>query len=425
MKYETSLRADIARRIGDIGQADILVGIPCFNNDQTIGHVLEMVSQGLSDHYRDLRAVILVSDGGSTDDTREAVLQTAVRSSQEKLVGIYRGVAGKGSALRSIFEVAEQLSVKACMVVDSDLRSITTDWVRHLLAPVMEHGYDFVAPIYTRYKYDGTITNNVAYNLTRALYGRRVRQPIGGDFAFSRECARSYSSKDVWDTDIARFGIDIWMTTTALVEGYRVCQSRLGVKIHDSKDPAIQLAPMFRQVVFTLFSLMEQNEMYWKIVFGSEPTEIFGAGNGAEPEPVSVNHAALCETFRNGFQQFGVFWEKLFSPKVFDAIRRADGMSDERLDLSIETWVHVLYELAATFHLWKSHRYKLLEVTTPLYNARVASFINQTRGLNCRQAEEVVEEQARAFEEKKSLLIRLWEEPLRETDEDIVINGSR
>ena len=63
------------------------------------------------------------------------------------------------------------------MVVDSDLRSITSEWVKYLLEPILEMHYQYVSPLYSRYKYDGTITNNIVYNLTRALYGLRVRQP--------------------------------------------------------------------------------------------------------------------------------------------------------------------------------------------------------------------------------------------------------
>jgi glycosyltransferase involved in cell wall biosynthesis len=408
MKYDTSLRAWIARRVEQIEQADIVVGIPCYNNQDTIGHVIRSVSHGLYEHYRDLRPVFVISDGGSTDDTREIAKETVLRPWQEKLVSIYRGLAGKGTALRSIFEIAEHLSAKATMVVDSDLRSITGDWVPHLLNPVLNHNYDFVAPIYTRYKYDGTITNNIVYNLTRALYGKRVRQPIGGDFAFSVRCARYYMDQDVWQTDIARFGIDIWMTTSAMVNDFRICQAQLGVKIHDAKDPAAHLAPMFRQVVHTLFSLMEQNEPYWRNIKGSEPTEIFGQDNGTEPETVNVNLNALCRTFKHGFEQFGVFWEQIFSPRSFAAIKAATKMPDEEMVFEIQTWVAILYELAATFHRWPAHRYKLLELATPLYNGRVASFINRTREMSSREAEAIVEEQAQAFEDHRDYLDKLW-----------------
>jgi hypothetical protein len=71
MNYDTALRSYTSKRIEEIESADILVGIPCYNNQQTIQHVIRMVSHGLATHYRERRSVIFVADGGSTDDTRE------------------------------------------------------------------------------------------------------------------------------------------------------------------------------------------------------------------------------------------------------------------------------------------------------------------------------------------------------------------
>jgi hypothetical protein len=178
-------------------------------------------------------------------------------------VTVYRGVPGKGSGLRAVFEVAQFLKAKAAAVFDSDLISITPEWVRNTLEPIFQ-GYDYAAPDYNRYKFDGTITNTIAYNLTRTLYGYRIRQPIGGDFGLSLPLIKYYLDQDVWESDVAKFGIDIWMTTTAVVGGFNICQSRLGVKIHGEKDPSADLGPMFRQVVGTTFQLMERYEDYWR-----------------------------------------------------------------------------------------------------------------------------------------------------------------
>ena len=98
-----------------------------------------------------------------------------------------------------------ELSAKAVIVVDADLRSITPLWIRNLGEPLFDE-YHFVSPLYVRHKYDGMITNNVAYPLTRALYGRRVRQPIGGDYGFSGELARIYAEGDAWDDSVG----DVW-----------------------------------------------------------------------------------------------------------------------------------------------------------------------------------------------------------------------
>jgi hypothetical protein len=409
MAYFTALRSYALKRIEEIDHADILVGIPCYNNEKTIVHVIQMVTHGLNKNYRGFKSLIFIADGGSTDDTREVAKEFQIKPWQEKLVSIYRGPAGKGSALRSVFEAAGRLKVKACAVVDSDLRSIMSDWVKYLLEPVLEKGYDFVSPIYLRHKYDGTITNNIVYNLTRALYGKRIRQPIGGDFAFSADVAKFYSEQDVWESDVARYGIDIWMTTTAITQGFKICQSNLGVKIHDAKNPGLHLGPMFRQVMWTLFSLMETFEAYWRKIKGSEPVETFGHKNSLEPEPVPVDLELIIQNFKTGYQQFASLWKEIFCQECFDQIEKASRLSSQNFYLSTETWVKILYELAATFHAWSINRNKLVDLVTPLYYARVASFVRRTRDMSSAEAEAVVEEQAQLFEDHKDYLLQIWE----------------
>ena len=408
--YDTALRPYVQKRLEEIREADILIGIPCYNNEDTIVHVIQMVSHGIDEHYQGSKAVIMVADGGSTDDTREKVEDFQLKPWQEKLITIYRGIGGKGTALRAIFESADRLKVTVCACVDSDLRSINPDWVKYLLDPVIEKGYEFVSPVYSRYKYDGTITNNIVYNMVRSLYGKRLRQPIGGDFAFSSRIAKHYLEQDVWDTDIARFGIDIWMTTNALVTGAKVCQANLGVKIHDAKDPALALGPMFRQVCGTLFSIMEEHESFWKSIQGSEVVPTFGMEEFLEPDPIKVNQPRMVREFQEGMRLFGGLWKEIFSKEVYRTLDEISKQSPGEFLFPVEIWVKLIYELAAKYHQLPGHQMKLLTLMTPLYLARVASFINRTVDMNFQEAEEVVEEQARVFEKNKDYLLKLWTE---------------
>ena len=59
-------------------QADIVVGIPSYNNVRTIRHVVQAVQTGLSKYFPQFNSVIINSDGGSKDGTREAVLSTRI-----------------------------------------------------------------------------------------------------------------------------------------------------------------------------------------------------------------------------------------------------------------------------------------------------------------------------------------------------------
>src|SRR5665647_1745489 len=136
---------DDARRAAEaIRHADIVIGIPSYNNARTIGHVVRAVYAGLAKYFPQLTAVVINSDGGSTDNTRDAVLSARVEDSHlilfstpllaaHRLSFPYHGVPGKGSAFRLVFQMAKQLDAKACAVVDSDLRSITPEWFALLI----------------------------------------------------------------------------------------------------------------------------------------------------------------------------------------------------------------------------------------------------------------------------------------------------
>jgi glycosyltransferase involved in cell wall biosynthesis len=419
MNYTTALRPNTIKRLESIGNAEILVGIPCLNNEKTIANVIKMVSDGLNKYYRDVRSVIFISDGGSTDDTRDIARELDLQPWQERIIQIYRGIAGKGSAFRAIFEAAVILEVKACMVVDSDLRSISPGWVKWLLDPVLENNFEFVSPIYNRYKYDGTITNNIVYNLTRAVFGKRVRQPIGGDFTFSRDLAKFYLEQPVWTSDIAKYGIDIWMTINAIAREVKICQSNLGVKIHDAKDPAASLGPMFVQVIGTLFELMGEYESQWKSITGSEPIPQFGCKELLEPEAIPINLNNLVKEFKVGFKQFKPFYQSVFSSEVYEELEKASLLETSSFVFNIEIWAMMLYELAAIYHhaiyhQWYSSRVRLISLMVPLYFGRVASFVNKTWDMNSSETEDFVEEQAEVFEKMKDYLLEKWSDVMEE-----------
>ena len=409
MKYSTALRDTARRRIERLGSADLLVGIPCYNNDETIDHVVNAIETGLSQSFSKMRSIAIISDGGSVDDSRDIANAVELTPWVERIVMIYRGIPGKGSAVRAIFEAAEIVRAKAILIFDADLRSISPQWVKAMAEPVLNNGYDFVAPYYKRYKFDGTITNHIVYNLTRALYGYRIRQPIGGDFACSLGLVKKYLDHEVWETDVGKFGIDIWMTTMAMVESCKICQSHLGVKIHDAKDPAEALGPMFRQVVTTLFLLMEQNYDIWKEVKQSRPVPIIGTEPNVEPEPFEINAGKLLEDFQLGISHFGPLWESIFGPGKFSELKKLAAVQAEtKVHLPSDFWVNLLYDCAITFHRWSKDRYKLVQTVTPIYFAQVASFVNEAREMSNAEADRLIEKQAQLTEELKPYLIEQW-----------------
>ncbi len=448
----TTLTPAIREEIARLGRADIMVGIPSFKNAATIGYVVRAAHAGLVQYFPDLKPVLVNSDAGSPDGTQRVVVDTEPPDYVE-LVLLVRptnrlvrvtltypeidGVGGKGAALRTIFEMAAALEVQALVVVDSDLRSIVPEWIELLAGPILKGGYDFVAPLYARYKYDGTITNTVTYPLTRALYGHRIRQPIGGDFGVSGDLVRHYLELDDWTEEISKFGIDIWMTTSALTGGYAVCQSRLGAKVHDPKDPGADLGPMFRQVVSTILRMAATHPEAWLEIHASHDIPAYGFERIIDPPPLDVNSLRLLSEFHAGSLTVADTWRRMLDPVNADAVvllageagQLVDGAS-QRLGLGAESSTPVstldLAEALATFHfpddLWARVIYDLIVATrrkdvddaqlvaalVPIYFGRVGSFVIENRHLATADAEERVERQARQFELLKPYLVERW-----------------
>ncbi len=412
------LREEVKEKIVEISEADILVGIPSYNNAKTIGHVVRAVQAGLSKYFPDARSVLVNSDGGSTDGTMDVVRETTVDFESillkhrvgrfYKIVTPYQGIPGKGSAFRTIFEIARELNVKACAVVDADLRSITPEWIELLIRPVLEAGYDYVAPYYHRHKYDGTITNTIVYPITRALYGKRIRQPIGGDFGFSGKLASFYLSKDVWDTDVAKYGIDIWMTTTAVANGFKVCQSFLGAKIHDPKDPGADLSAMLHQVVSSVFDLMEEYEDVWKDVKGSKNIPTFGFVYSVGLEPIHVNLDGMIEKFSLAMKELSGLYQSILPGELMWFLSSLPQSSKKEFHFPDNVWAEIIYNFAIACHKKIMNEEHIIKSLTPLYLGKVASFVIETWDSSAEEVEKRLEDLCLAFENEKPYLIERW-----------------
>ncbi len=415
----TLLNDHLSARLDEAGEVDIVVGIPSFNNARTIAHVVRAVAGGLAKYFPDRKSIIVNSDGGSTDGTRDAVMAADIDRDSlllvshevptiQRITTPYLGIPGKGSAFRTIFAVTERLKAKACVVVDSDLRSITPHWVELLAAPVLYRGFDYIAPFYLRHKYDGTITNSIIYPMTRMLFGRKIRQPIGGDFGLSGTVASRFLTKDVWETDVARFGIDIWMTLTAMAEGFRVGQSYLGAKLHDAKDPGVDLTAMFRQVVSALFGLMETYEPVWQNVNSSEPVPMFGLPFDVGLEPIPVDVERLKRAYQQGLRDLDGIYRSFLSPATLEGLAAAAARTGDDFRVEDGLWVRLVYEVAAAYHGKRLDREHLLQSLIPLYLGRTGSFVLDVREADAVMVEAKIETLAQEFEARKPYLLENW-----------------
>ncbi len=406
MTTDTGMSPELSERVAELGSCDIVIGIPSFNNATTVGYVVRMAIEGVRLHFPGYRAVVVNADGGSSDGTEVAVLAAGEAVNAPVASGKYKGIPGKGSALRAIFEAVGKLGPRAAVVVDADLRSIDEDWIGQLCSPIVNDTADFVTPFYFRHKHDATITNAVAYPLTRALYGLDIRQPIGGDFGFSPRLASFWYSLPVWDGQVARFGVDIWMTTTAILQGSRIVQTNLGLKVHDPRDPSASLSNMFREVVGTAYELMGQSVGSWWTLDRVVAVPLMGDRPYVEPEAVAVSLEAMDMSFLSGFSHWRDLWRRCLDEDVFQTVSRSAGSRSYRVEAYL--WAAAVYDFAVAYQKLPGERDSLLLSMVPLYLGRTATFVRDAQQLTSAQAEGLVRDQALAFEALKPYLRLRW-----------------
>jgi len=397
-----------------VRSAEIIVGIPSYNEADSISYPTSIAAEGLRRYFPDKNAVIINVDNNSPDNTKEVFMSTPAEVPRI-YISTPEGVKGKGNNIRNLFDAAVELQAKAVVVVDADLKSITPQWIQYLGEPLFR-GFNFVTPIYVRHKYDGSITNHIAYPMLRTLFGLRVRQPIGGDFGFSGRIARAFLSEKLWNDKIANFGIDIWMSSIAIARRFNVCQTFLGSpKIHRAKDPAKDLGPMFTQVIMTLFDLMIDFEYFWKDTKESWPSSIFGFGLGVDEKPpdIDVNTDALYESFVSGFDKYGELWEQIVPNPELAEVSKAKDFTKDEFYYPSDLWARILFGFAIAYRNNVIPREDIIESMIPFYHSRILSFVNKTIDMETKECEEYFESINRIFENEKDYLIKRWDEDQR------------
>jgi glucosylglycerate synthase len=408
------------------GAASLVVGLLVYQDAETIGAVASAIRQGLIDHCGGLRCRILLADAGSTDGSigraREAlrgdgdVLELSPpRAAADLLNQPYHGVPGKARALHTLLAAARDLDAQTCLIVDAAVRSMTPQWVAWLAGPVVEHAFDFVSPYYQRHPFEGALTKGLVYPLVRTLYGVRLRQPAAAEFACSGRLVSHLLDDDLWDREGAQVGIDLWLTTSAASDDFRLAEAALGPRAqHTRGGGTLDLGTTVTQVVGSIFGDVVRWAERWQRTRGSVPVQLFGTLPAAAPDQaISVDPEQLIESFRLGCRELREIWTWVLPPRtIVDLGKLAERPpGDFRLDDGL--WARIVYDFALGYRLHVLAHDHLLRSLVPLYLGWLASYILQVRDLDADAADRRVEELAAAFEAQKPYLIARWRWPER------------
>ncbi|MBN2572945.1 MAG: glycosyl transferase family 2 [Deltaproteobacteria bacterium] len=424
MAEQDSPLSHIAQIVEQQGGAEIVVGLPSHNHAQTVGAVAAAIRQGLQDAFPGKKALIVNTDCGSTDGSMDQVaasargedegaslVQAAVPAQSRDLP--YHGILGKAQGLHLVLRVAKLAGARACLMLSPDLASASPDWVGSLCRPILEQGFDLAVPIYARHKFDGAITNAIVRPLVRSLYGRFMRQPMGGEYAFSAALVERYLGGNIWGTDLARIGIDIWTTTQAICGGFKLCQVHLGPKQQVLSGAPPDLGTVLTHVLGSLFEDMTRNAAVWQRIRGAQPIPVFGATSSDVSSTVSFDVAKLADSFRLGFRNLQELWSVVLPPATLLDLKRVAARPAEAFAIADDVWCRLVFDFALGYRMRSLNRSHLLGSFLPLYNGWLASFGREMRDASIAESERRLEQLCQAYEVQKPYLISRWRSPDR------------
>ena len=413
------LTDDFLRELMNVGEVDILIGVPTLNDAATVGQVVQCTRAGLLKYFPRQRSVIVNVDGGSRDSTQDLVRAASISdlaqgtnpSALRTLHCIstsHERSTENGTGLHTIVAAADLVRATICGVVSPDSVSIEPEWIERLLRPVSRDNFDMVTPIYRRNKFDGLLVRNLVYPMTRALYCKPVREPHPADFAFSGRLASFFLEQDIWSQPAIQNGAETYFVISAITGGFRLTQSFLGPRPrvdHSSGD----LVQALRQSVGVLFWALGKNFPVCPTNSATETTTATGAEAELSMEHVRVNRKRLHQMFVHGLEELNPVLYSILSSATLAELNQAATAAEDSFRYSDDLWVRTVYEFAAAYHQEVISPDHIIQALAPLYRGKTYTFLVENRDSSAVDVEKNVENLCLTFERLKPYLLEIWD----------------
>jgi hypothetical protein len=399
-------------RADEVLGADVVVGVPAERDRGAAAEAALAVQAGLRAAFPGRPALTLLLAGDAAG-TLEPGSPIPLPAPGAPVPAIHTGGGtSPEAALHTLLDVALALGAPACALLEPMPRPADPGWLRSLLEPALRGEADLVVPSYARRKLDGVLVTGLLYPLTRALFGQRIRQPLGRELVLSRRLAEHLSRDVEWRTDPAHAGADLWVMTKALVRECRCAEVFLGPRPVPKPQPP-DVADALANVLGTLFHEMAIHAPRWHRVRGSSPVATFGSEHLPDDPPHAPAPGPLVAAFALGVQDLRRLWGAVLPPQALYALQRIPRDPPEAFRIEDRLWARVVYDFAVGWRVKAMERLQLLRSMTPLYLGWVASWVNEVGPVDAAAADERAERLCETFEAEKPYLISRWRWPDR------------
>ncbi|MEO6447520.1 MAG: hypothetical protein ABIZ91_05920 [Gemmatimonadaceae bacterium] len=417
MTRASILSDELVRQLVAVGQVDILVGLPTFNNAGTIETLVQRLHVGLAKFFPRERTVIINADGGSDDGTpdllrhapmaEEEMRGSASLRTTHRVSATYAGLPGRAGGVRTVFAAADLLQARAVVLIDPTITSMTPEWLAGLAQPLAKNEADLVLPVHPRGRFEGPLLNQLARPLLSAVYGRRLRSNMAGTFGCSGRFASRMVRHPMWERDLTGPALDVWLVATAMAEDLRLTQSYVGPSVVAPHGARPGLSELFQQVVGTTFLCMEQHANVWKGLAEAFDVPVLGTPHHTDTPDPALDLAPMVERFRTGVRDLAPLLRDIVSPETLARLQAA-AQSEASVRVPDPLWAITVYEFAAAAHQGVMNREHLTQALVPLYLGRTASFFAEIASADESAHTQRLAALEREFEGLRPYLVERW-----------------
>ena len=429
MADDTFLADDLLRQLMSVGEVDLLVGVSSLDAPNSISPAVNAIEQAFRQYFVRQRVVIVnigasdkedSPDGNQVDDNVVAAELGNLAVKNVHLPGIaslrtihrvsasFSSPPSPGIALRTILAIADLLRARACAVVSPATSNLTPDSIANLLRPIYQEKFDFVAPLYTRQKYQGLLVRNLLYPMSRAVFGCGIRELFSDEFGFSGRLAASCLNQEVWQEEAIRARPEGWMAISAFSSDFHCCQVFLGEKSQPRKGSAKDIVEVLRQTVGTLLWCLESQQSFWLDHDKLQPVPTIGTAHELTSETTDLDRHRIFEMFQSGVTELEPILSSILDPETHLEIKSLVSLEEAKFRFRSDLWVRTLYDFAASYHHAVINRNHLIQALTPLYRGMTHSFLAEHADSSPAEMEAANEMLCVEFELQKAYLREKW-----------------
>lgn len=344
--FNKAITTIIEQELKDIRDIETIIGIPFYNEQETLLAVVSNIARTLKDDLGQAKTMLVLAGDPVGEDSLRQVNELGLTIPYLGYL-LPQDARGRGASVRSLMEIANYLEADL-VILATDMVPVEPDKFRNMLFTLIEpvrHNYDLAVARFNRSFGDDLASILFTSPLLEVFYGSLISDPHSRIYAISHDLVENFLQElKLWNHVVYDYGIDPWLLTRALRWGKRLCEVYLGEKSSFvSKD---KMSYVFKQTIYTLFDCIKRDIRF---LLGREPVyyRLDNWGRAYFPEykheatPIDADDLVL--SFRQSCAQYQHLIKTILPERLADRVMECLIYPEASFSFDHNTWAKTVY----------------------------------------------------------------------------------